>query len=182
MTCHKFTHLGPQISLKQRINCQGLNGFFTCTASYCMKIGDPYSCDRRCSNMVVHEPQRNVIIMNGDRLISTGCRGMVLDRPSGEIIWNPASDPDEILIVSCTSVQNGAIGGQILASDCINASLVQASHLKDNFSLSTLMSAYQNPLISRRLPPVTYNSRQVPVEHELTIYNRSKLLVNLEVL
>ena len=38
MTCNKFTNLGAQISLKQRINCQALDGFYTCTASYCMKI------------------------------------------------------------------------------------------------------------------------------------------------
>ena len=61
-----------------------------------------------------------------------------------------------------------------MASDCINASLVETSALKSNSSLAQLLSAYQN---GRRL----VGNHQVPVENELTIYNRSKLLVNLEV-
>ncbi|XP_057381868.1 uncharacterized protein LOC130704464 [Daphnia carinata] len=184
MTCNKFTNLGHQISLKQRINCQALDGFYTCTASYCMEILKPYSCDRRCSDMTVHDPQgsqiRNVILFNNDRLVMAGCHGLVSDRPSGEVIWNPVLDPEEILMVSCTHVGNGSPDGQLLAVDCVNASLVQANYLKDNFSLPTLMSAYQNSIINRRLPSTPQTNRQVPLENELVIYNRSKLLVNLE--
>lgn len=150
-----------------------------------MEILKPYSCDRRCSDMTVHDPQgsqiRNVIVINNDRLVIAGCHGLVSDRPSGEVMWNPASDPGEILLVSCTHVGNGSPDGQLLAVDCVNASLVQANYLKDNFSLPTLMSTYQNSIINRRLPSAPQNNRQVPLENELTIYNRSKLLVNLEV-
>lgn len=144
-----------------------------------MEVLKPYSCERRCSDMTVHDPRRNVIIINGDRLHLAGCQGLVLDQPTGELVWNPASDPTEILFVSCTTVRSGSLQGRILASDCVNATLVQANHLKDNFTLDTLMSAWQNPMVSRRLSPDT--NRQVPLETELIIYNRSKLLVNLEV-
>lgn len=181
MTCNKFTNLGHQISLKQRINCQSLDGFYTCTASYCMEILKPYSCERRCSDMMVHEPRRNLIVISGDRLLLAACQGSVLDRPSGELIWNPASDPDDIFLISCTNVRPGLIDGQLWASDCVNASLVPSNQFRDNFTLSTLMSIYYNPVVNRRLPSADLNNRQVPQESELVIYNRSRLLVNLEV-
>lgn len=146
-----------------------------------MEVLKPYSCERRCSDMTVHDPQRNLIIISGDRLVLAGCQGPVLDQPSGELVWNPVSDPGEILFVSCTNVRDGSLDGQLLATDCVNATLVQANHLKDNFTLATLMSAYQNPVVTRRLQPASSTNRLVPLETELIIYNRSKLLVNLEV-
>lgn len=145
-----------------------------------MEVLKPYSCERRCSDMTVHDPSRNVIIINGDRLHLANCQGLVLDQPTGELVWNPVSDPGEILFVSCTTLRSGSLQGRILASDCVNATLVQADHLKDNFTLATLMAAWQHPTASRRLSPINTN-RQVPLETELVIYNRSKLLVNLEV-
>ncbi len=158
--------------------------YFSCTASYCMEILKPYSCDRRCSDMSVHDPQgsqiRNVIVVNNDRLVMAGCQGSVSDRPSGEVIWSPASDPGEILLISCTNI-NSSPTGQLSAIDCVNASLVPANYFKDNFSLPTLMSVYQNQTVTRRLPTSSHSGRQIPLESELTIYNRSKLLVNLEV-
>lgn len=169
MTCNKFTNLGQQISLKQRINCVNLDGFYTCTASYCMKILEPYSCERRCTDMNV----RNLVIVSGDKLHFANCRGSVSDKQSGELVWDPNTNPSESLFISCTNVRNGSHDGQLLASDCINASLVETSALKINSSLAQLLSAYQN---GRRL----VGNHQVPVENELTIYNRSKLLVNLE--
>lgn len=182
MTCYQVTKGRDQISLKQRINSQALDGFYTCTAGYCIEIFKPYTCERRCSDMSVHDPQRNVVILNGDRLILTSCRGSVTDKSSGELVWNPSTDPGEILLISCTNVRDGPLEGQLLAMDCINASLVEATYLKDNFTHGYLMSVYQNYSISRRLPPSTSSGvHQVPQEYELTIYNRSKLLVNLEV-
>jgi hypothetical protein len=149
-----------------------------------MEILKPYSCDRRCSDMSVHDPQgsqiRNVIVVNNDRLVMAGCQGSVSERPSGEVIWSPASDPGEILLISCTNI-NSSPTGQLSAMDCVNASLVPANNLKDNFSLPTLMSVYQNQTVTRRLPTSSHSGRQIPLESELTIYNRSKLLVNLEV-
>jgi hypothetical protein len=149
-----------------------------------MEILKPYSCDRRCSDMTVHDPQgsqiRNVIVVNNDHLVMAGCQGSISDRPSGEVIWNPASDPGEILMISCTNI-NSSPTGQLSAMDCVNASLVPANYLKDNFSLPTLMTVYQNQTVTRRLPSSSHTGRQIPLESELTIYNRSKLLVNLEV-
>lgn len=182
MTCNKFTNLGHQISLKQRINCQALDGFYTCTASYCMEILEPYTCERRCSDMNVQDPRRNLVVFHGDRLLLANCQGSATDRQTGEAVWNPASDPDEILFISCTSVRNGSLEGQIIGSDCVNASLVQSNSLKGSFTLGQAVAAYSNPMTSRRLPPAVGSSHQVPIESELMIYNRSKLLVNLEVL
>ena len=131
--------------------------------------------------MTVREPQRNVIIMNGDKLYITNCRESVVDQSTGEIVWTPSSNPDETLILSCTYVRNGSLDGQLSASDCINAVLVNTSLvLRENFTLAQLMSAYQHPNASRRLP--ASGNHLIPTENELIIYNRSKLLVNLEVL
>ena len=40
-----------QGSCKQRVNCQNLDGFYTCADGYCMRVFEPYTCDRRCTDM-----------------------------------------------------------------------------------------------------------------------------------
>lgn len=130
--------------------------------------------------MTVHEPYRNIVIMNGDRLHLLKTSGPIVDRPSGDVIWDPSSETETLFVVSCTYVRNGSIAGQLHAWDCLNAALVNSSALKDNFTLAQLLSAYHNPATSRRLPSTT-GLASIPLENDLIIYNRSRLLVNLEV-
>lgn len=128
--------------------------------------------------MNIRDPQRNVVIMNGDRILLANCRGPITDQPSGEVILNPSTTQDTFF-VSCTYIRNGSTEGQLFAADCINAALVDTTlSLKDNFTLNQLMSAYQHPNATRRIPTIGNNS--IKQESELIIYNRSKLLVNLE--
>ena len=100
----------------------------------------------------------------------------VVNPSTEETVWDPSSSPSETLFISCTQVSNSS--GSLLGHDCLNASLVQTSSLRNDSSLAQLMDSYYHPS-SRRLPKM--NDLQVPHESDLVIYNRSKLLVNLEV-
>ena len=105
------------------------------------------------------------------------CR-KVVNPLTEQTLWDATSSRNETLFISCTRVSNSTAANSLLGHDCFNASLVQPSSLKNDSSLAQLMDSYQHPS-SRRLPEA--NGLQVPNEPELVIYNRSKLLVNLEV-
>jgi len=104
------------------------------------------------------------------------CR-KVVNPLTEQTLWDATSSRNETLFISCTRVSNSTAANSLLGHDCFNASLVQPSSLKNDSSLAQLMDSYQHPS-SRRLPEA--NGLQVPNEPELVIYNRSKLLVNLE--
>jgi len=172
LTCNKFTSIDKQVSCKRRENCQTLDGFYTCADGFCMRVFEPYTCEHRCTHMTTHT--KNTVIFNGDRIIMAKCL-KVVDLSTEESVWDPSTSPNETLFISCTQVSNSS--NSLIGHDCLNASLVQPSALRNDSSLAQLMDSYYHPS-SRRLPKL--NDLQVPNESELLIYNRSKLLVNLE--
>ena len=119
--------------------------------------------------------QNPIWLCIGDRIIMAKCL-KVVDLSTEESVWDPSTSPNETLFISCTQVSNSS--NSLIGHDCLNASLVQPSALRNDSSLAQLMDSYYHPS-SRRLPKL--NDLQVPNESELLIYNRSKLLVNLEV-
>ncbi len=84
-------------------------------------------------------------------------------------------DTDNLLAEQVGNTSTAAMN----AFDCVNATLVDSAQLNNPMNLSHLTALFYDGLQSRRLPPL--NGHHVPLESELTIYNRSKLLVNLEV-
>ena len=69
LTCNKFTSIDKQVSCKRRENCQALDGFYTCADGFCMRVFEPYTCERRCTHMTTRA--KNTVIFNGN---STACR------------------------------------------------------------------------------------------------------------
>jgi len=172
LTCNKFTSIDKQVSCKRRENCQALDGFYTCADGFCMRVFEPYTCERRCTDITTRN--KNVVISTGDRIVMARCL-KVVNVETEQTVWVPSSSPTETLFLSCTLLSNSS--NSLIGQDCLNASLVQASSLRNKSSLAQLMDSYYHPS-SRRLPML--HQFQVPNEQELMIYNRSKLLVNLE--
>ena len=143
-----------------------------------MRILEPYTCERRCIDMEVHEPHRNIIIINQDKIQLAKCRA-ILDRESRQVLWDSSSSNDTIFAVSCTYVRNSSVAGQFRAWDCFNSALLNSSEFSKSFTLGQLLSIYSNNATSRRFSTTT--GQTIPLEHELTIYNKSRLLVNMEV-
>ena len=174
LNCTKFTSMDPQVSCKRRENCQHLDGFYTCAEGFCMRVLEPYTCERHCTEM--DAKGKNLVLFSGDRIIMGNCLN-AMERATQDLVWDPRTSRD-VLFVSCSQVSNTSTGG-LAAFDCVNASLVDPNALKNSLNLSQLMTVYHDPTVSHRLPPL--NGYHVPLEQELTIYNRSRLLVNLEV-
>lgn len=118
---------------------------------------------------------KNVVVLTGDRIISSHCQS-VSERNTNDVVWDGRSGGDT-LIVACSQVGNTSTAA-MNAFFCVNATLVDSAQLNNPMNLSHLTALFYDGLQSRRLPPL--NGHHVPLESELTIYNRSKLLVNLE--
>ena len=63
-----------------------------------MILIEPYSCERRCTDMNV----RNLVVVSGDKLHFANCLGSVLDKQSGELVWDPTSNASDSLFISCS--------------------------------------------------------------------------------
>ncbi|VVC34136.1 Hypothetical protein CINCED_3A000542 [Cinara cedri] len=166
-----------------KITCMTIMGLNNCVRGECNRILEPYNCDRRCVD--IPSRNKNVIVLSGDRAYLTRCEMAAYlpgymdgdpvpsdDNDRQKIIWT--EEQDEILIVSCMSVVTSRTD-ELLATDCVNGSLLRKDVLADFANFSHLTN-----LNSQSDRPITINDDVAPREHKLLIAKDSRLHINLQ--
>ncbi|XP_015119034.1 uncharacterized protein LOC107042490 [Diachasma alloeum] len=179
MLCH---HKADGIIVDSEKDNMKLNGFFSCQNSRCTKIKRPFSCDRFCPK--ISTSNVNVFLMQDDNIYSARCsRAMALNRARGNVLGTRLSTPEKIwddttgrgIIASCFAVNRA--GNTIRTEDCVNGSLVEeTSILQPYINFTTFLKLYENNLGN----PVDKTDVYLPSQRSLTIYNTSRLYINLE--
>lgn len=170
-----------------KVTCMAIGGLNSCVRGLCSRILEPYNCDRRCVDIPTRN--KNVIVLSGDRTFLTRCDSAAYlpghvdgdpippddggqHRQHQQQIWT--EDQDDILIASCINI---VFSGpeELLATDCVNGSLLRKDVLADfaNFSHLTNLNAQ-----SKR--PITLDDSVAPREHKLLVAKDSHLHINLQ--
>ncbi|XP_012280475.1 uncharacterized protein LOC105699768 [Orussus abietinus] len=158
-----------------------LNGFFSCHNTRCTKIKGPFSCDRYCPKLVTSGV--NVFLMQDDNVFTARCsRAVALNKANGKLPGTRLKEPVEIweedrgaVIASCLAVTKN--GDSIRTEDCVNGTLLDEATVPQPFiNFTTLLDIYNRSLLHPLDPTNVY----VPSQRSLTIYNSSRLFINLE--
>lgn len=152
-----------------KITCIELDGLFTCRKGRCQKIRPPYNCERRCSG--INTWNKNVVLLSGDSVILSQCKKAF--NMSEEIDTEVWTESNGILMASCYTIQDS--GREVIASDCINGTLLEKGSLGEttNFTYLSNISNFEST-------PLDEMGNITPFEYKLIISNESKLLINLE--
>lgn len=166
------------------VNCMSIAGLNSCEQGKCRRILEPYNCDRRCVDIPTRN--KNVIVLSGDRTYLTRCdtAAYLPDYVDGDPvppdsggggyrqIWT--EDQGDILMASCMNI---AFTGpeELLATDCVNGSLLRKDVLADFANFSHL-----NNLNAQNERPITVTDDVAPREHKLLIAKDSHLHINLQ--
>lgn len=148
-----------------KITCIDIQGLFSCTRGSCRRIRSPYNCDRRCLDIPTRN--KNAIILSGDKVYLSQCAS-AKDLETDKEIWN--ENEENVMMASCYRIQNTSLG--IEATDCINGSVLEKTALSDltNFTYLSYLHVFATKTVKEIAPP----------DYELTISNRSNLMINLE--
>ncbi|GAB0094783.1 ATPase, V0 complex, subunit e1/e2 [Sergentomyia squamirostris] len=156
-----------------------LNGFFYCKGSNCTKIKRAFSCDRFCPKITT--TSINVFIMHNDSLTTADCEVALAHNeahgPEPGVRINPMrfwNESHGAVLTSCLDAVRSE--GRIEAFDCLNGTLLpeeQIPHPWMNFTM--FWKIYENSSI-----PVDVDQKFLPRQSSVTIYNSSKLFINLE--
>lgn len=168
----RYQETGQELKCSGRrgkINCIEIDGLQDCDRGTCKKIKTPYNCDRRCLDIPTRN--KNVIILNGDRVYLSQCE-RAIDKQTNAEIWS--EDQSQILMTSCYAIINTTLG--IEANDCINGTLIDNLQLfgdKTNFTYLSYVSVTNTKLLDEQRVVA-------PPEQDLMIANESFLLINME--
>lgn len=163
-----FSNTDPGVKCSGRrgkITCIDISGLFDCRRGTCYRIRPPYNCDRRCLDIPTRN--KNAIILSGDKVYLSQCAS-AKELDTDKEIWN--ENEQNVLMASCYHIQNTTLG--IEATDCINGSTLEKTSLKDltNFTYLSHLHVF-----------ATQPRRDIaPPDYDLTISNKSKLMINLE--
>ncbi|XP_032681795.1 uncharacterized protein LOC116849099 [Odontomachus brunneus] len=178
MLCH---HKADGIIVDSEKDNMKLNGYFSCQNSRCTKIKSAFTCDRYCPNITTNEI--NVYLMQDDNVISARCsRGMAWNRANGSLPGTRLDEPVKIwegqnssIIASCYTVTKD--DDVISTEDCVNGSLVNDIPIPQPFiNFTSFLKIYERSLQY----PLDPTNAFVPAQQSLTIYNSSRLYINLE--
>ncbi|XP_024886236.1 uncharacterized protein LOC112463845 [Temnothorax curvispinosus] len=178
MLCH---HKADGVVIDSEKDNMKLNGFFSCQHSRCTKIKSTFTCDRYCPSISTSDV--NVYLMHDDSIISARCsRGMALNRANGSLpgirLDNPVKIWDErngSIFASCFAVTNH--GNIISTEDCVNGTLLDEIPIPEpSINFTSFLKIYEKTLKH----PVDPTNAYVPAQQSLTIYNTSRLYINLE--
>ena len=165
----------PPLNCAKKRNCVELEGRYNCRSGFCSKIRS-WSCERRCSG--IPTTGKNVLIMSGDQLVLGNCRRAVETR-SGETVWDADSDPDKALITSCTTLDDvTGTEAEVRASDCINGTLISKQKLLTITNYTSLLKTFQHDI--KKFQKLDDGGRFLPYEEDITIFNKSRLMINHE--
>ncbi len=148
----------------------------------------PWHCERRCESVSTSR-KHNVILLAGDRMVAAHCEAAVRkyrDDPfnNEDIIWRKKDSGaliDGTLMTSCTNIQRPLDSDVIEAEDCVNGTLMPRAFLPGegvaNYTVIHRIFARYGKLFP--LDRDT-DAARFPFETDITIYNRTKLLINTE--
>lgn len=163
-----FKNTDPALKCSGRrgkITCSDISGLFSCTKGTCKKIRTPYNCDRRCVDIPTRN--KNMILMSGDKVFLSQCQSAI-NNDTQEEVWTETED--NVAITSCYNIRNTTLG--IEATDCINGSVLEKSALNDSTNFTYL--SYLHAIVSKPVKSLGL------LDLDLTIYNESKLFINME--
>lgn len=197
----EFRNTEPPLKCNQhrgKVVCMSVAGLNSCARGECSRILEPYNCDRRCVDIPTRN--KNVIVLSGDRTYLTRCdtaaylpghvdndgdpaavlSSSTTQSPPPEsqwlrrqqLVWT--EEQGDILIASCMSIVFSG-PDELLATDCVNGSLLRKDVLADfaNFSHLTNLNAHSDR-------PITADDSVAPREHKLLIAKDSHLHINLQ--
>ncbi|XP_054271867.1 uncharacterized protein LOC128992353 [Macrosteles quadrilineatus] len=160
-----------------------LNGFFECHKSRCTKIKNMrnFYCERYCNNIPTGS---NNVIIQYDNNVYTGRCGKVVaydearggDRGGTEVWAASEQRPHEVLLASCHTVHPGKDSDWLNATDCINGTIANSTMIPPKVMNFTI---YRH-LVENTTQVVDKQQSFLPMQHLLTIYNYSRLYINLE--
>lgn len=160
-----------------------LNGFFFCKGSNCTQIKKKnFPCDRYCSKITTS--LMNTFLMHNNSLTTLDCEaayaltesrgselGVKLDTPVK--IWDESLG---YLLVNCLDIQRVSDSNNFMAYDCLNGTVLDSSVVPEPFTnFTTMWKIYDNS--TALLDP---SQKYLPKQSTLTIYNTTKLFINLE--
>ncbi|XP_033210358.1 uncharacterized protein LOC117168734 [Belonocnema kinseyi] len=178
MLCH---YLADGVTVDAEKDNMKLNGHFSCQNSRCTRIRKAFSCDRYCPK--ISTSNVNVFLMQNDNVITASCsRAVALNRANGNLpgtrlstpeqIWDYRSDP---VFASCFLVSRE--GSRIRTEDCVNGTKLTEALIPQPFTnFTTFLKLYEKSLAN----PLDPTNVFVPAQRTLTIYNSSRLYINLE--
>ncbi|KAJ8933025.1 hypothetical protein NQ314_014265 [Rhamnusium bicolor] len=201
LNCINFqTSLCPPVNSEQlkRHNCNNgtecasLKGVFNCSLGHCTNISQIYQCHYKADGFTVDSDKDNVKL-NG----FFECRGakynsvhyaycdsaVATTRANGneegtEIepyqFWNKL--PNEVIMVTCHIVNYDANNQTIHATDCINGTIYETRILPRPY---VTFRQFWN-LTGKHRNVVDPINQYVPAQSALTIYNHSRLFINLD--
>ncbi|XKL61770.1 hypothetical protein PGB90_001603 [Kerria lacca] len=88
-----FHNIGDPLNCtgnRGKINCMDIEGLNSCSKGICATINEPYNCDRRCVDIPTRN--KNVILLNGDRVFLSRCEKAIVINQSHQILENDAKD------------------------------------------------------------------------------------------
>lgn len=159
-----------------------LNGFFYCRGSNCTQIKKPFPCDRYCSKITTSS--MTIFVMHNNSLTTMDCdaaHALTESRGSelGLRIDPPVKIWDETmgyLLTNCIDIQR--VGdGNFIAYDCLNGTLLQDPTVvpEPYTNFTTFWKIYENSTVI-----LDHTQKYLPKQSSLTIYNTTKLFINLE--
>lgn len=160
-----------------------MNGFFECRGSRCRKIWRAFHCDRYCDTIYTGD---NNVYINMDNTVyaskcSTAHAFTTTDgSEEGEPIFPPRqiwkNKPGEVLMMSCHTVRYNDSSKVINATDCLNGTLYDKDVIPP---VSTNFTTFWD-LTNKFRELLDKNQSFVPKQSILTIYNHSRLFINLD--
>jgi len=159
------------VSCETKRNCVDLSGTYECRYGRCSRL-HKWSCERRCRDLSLSG--QNFILHSGDRILLASC-GRAVARQTGETVWAASPGDGDILYVTCTDYS--VSGDLISAADCLNGTVLPGRELKPRANYTALVSAVNRLGYSHRLDG---QNGLLPFEQDVTIFKRSRLLINTE--
>nr|CAH7735571.1 unnamed protein product [Callosobruchus chinensis] len=160
-----------------------LNGFFECRGAKCTKIKKAFRCDRICKENIT-STAKNVYVSVGNKVHTATCNSAeAFNKANGKeegVDTDPVQFwtklPGEVLMVSCHTLNHNEVNQTISAMDCINGTIFDSSIIPKPYST---FRQFWN-LTGQHRNMVDPTNKYVPLQSSLTIYNASRLYINLE--
>jgi len=145
--------------------------YYTCKNGTCVEIYD-LKCQRRCNEFEFDMRDKNSVIISEERIIIAKCSSR--SSPEQSRITNDKNRRRNTLFVACSNVTFD-IDGEIITDDCVNGTWMDSNFNGGKTNYSFLMDQY-----SELRDDPGYQARDIKNEQEITIYNNTKLKINIE--
>lgn len=146
-------------------------GYYTCKDGYCIEIYD-LKCERRCNELTFKTEHTNSVIFSGERLIMAECSA----RSTAEQSRLNSDKPNQnTLFVACSNVTIDHEAKSMITRDCVNGTWVPDSFNGGQTNYSYMMKEY-----GRMREDPDFRAEEVSYELDITIYNETKLKINIE--